>query len=60
MFRPDFREKPSRERKSMAEQAKALLQGKEGWRSTPKGNEWSEDGEEIEVETGVELPRVGP
>jgi large subunit ribosomal protein L23 len=60
MFRPDAREKPSRERDSIAQQAKALLQGKESWRSTPKDNEWNEDGEEIDVETDVELPKTGP
>ena len=60
MFRPDFREKPTGERASMAEQAKALLQGKESWRSTPKENEWDIDGEEVEVETDVELPKAGP
>jgi large subunit ribosomal protein L23 len=60
MSRPDFREKPTRERTSMAEQAKAMLQGKESWRSTPMENEWDVDGEEVEVETDVELPKAGP
>jgi large subunit ribosomal protein L23 len=59
MFRPDFREKPSRERDSIAEQAKALLQGKQSWKSTPKDSEWDVDGEEVEVETEVELPKSG-
>jgi large subunit ribosomal protein L23 len=56
--RPDFREKPSRERASIAEQAKALLEGREGWKPPPKANEWEEDGEEVEVETDVTLPKL--
>jgi large subunit ribosomal protein L23 len=60
MFRPDFKQKPSRERESIAEQAQALLQGKTSWKPTPESNEWNEDGEEIEVETDVELPKSGP
>ena len=57
-FRFDFRQKPTRERASMAEQAKALLSGKEGWKPPPKASLWEEDGEEVEVETDVELPKI--
>jgi len=59
MFSPDFKQKPSRERESIAEQAQALLQGKQSWRTPSESNEWIEDGEEIEVETDVELPKTG-
>lgn len=58
-FRPDARQKPSKERESIAEQAQALLQGKESWKTTPASNEWNEGEEEIEVETDVELPKTG-
>lgn len=59
MFRPDFKQKPSRERESIAEQAQALLEGKQSWRTPSESNAWNEDGEEIEVETDVELPKTG-
>ncbi|KAN0096834.1 hypothetical protein V8E51_015639 [Hyaloscypha variabilis] len=59
-FRPDFREKPSRERASIAEQAKALLSGEERWRPTPRNDEWDIEGEEEEVETDVQVPKTGP
>jgi len=58
MYLPDFREKPSRERASIAEQAKALLEGKHKWRQTPKDDEWENVGEEVEVETNVQLPKM--
>jgi large subunit ribosomal protein L23 len=58
MYRPDFREKPTRERASIAEQAKALLEGKDKWRQTPQDDEWEDVGEEVEVETDVQLPKV--
>jgi large subunit ribosomal protein L23 len=59
MFSPDFKQKPSRERESIAEQAQALLQGKQSWRTSSESNAWNEDGEEIEVETDFELPKTG-
>jgi large subunit ribosomal protein L23 len=59
MFQRDFREKPTRERASIAEQAKALVEGKQSWRPTPKDSEWEDDGEEVEVEKDVQLPKVG-
>jgi large subunit ribosomal protein L23 len=57
-YQPGFREKPSKERASIKEQAKAILSGKEKWKSTgrPQGL-WEDVGEAREVETEVELPR---
>lgn len=57
-FRPDARQKPSRERESIAVQAKRLLKGEDRWRTgNPKADGWEDVGEEIEVETDVVLPK---
>jgi large subunit ribosomal protein L23 len=53
--RPDYKEKPTKEREPIAEQAKALLQGKEKWKSNQEV--WEDVGEAEEVETDVVLPR---
>jgi len=55
-FRPDAGRKPTKERTSMAEQAQALLKGKEKWRPTP--TEWEDVGEAVEVEADVTLPKM--
>jgi len=55
-YRPDAVEKPSRERRSIAEQAQALLQGQDKWR--PTATLWEDVGEAREVETDVTLPRI--
>ncbi|KAH6696725.1 hypothetical protein DL95DRAFT_392594 [Leptodontidium sp. 2 PMI_412] len=55
---PDFREKPSRERGSLAEQAKALLKKETTWKSggmnlkpnRPNEEEWEDIGEPREIE----------
>jgi hypothetical protein len=37
----------------------ALMEGKEGWKSTPKeDDEWEDVGEAVEVEQNVELPKA--
>ncbi|RDW69839.1 hypothetical protein BP6252_08859 [Coleophoma cylindrospora] len=58
-FRPDSRKEPTKERKSIAEQAKALLEGKQKW--VPNKiveDEWEDVGEEVEVETDVDVSKV--
>lgn len=57
-MRPNFREKPARDRESIAEQAKALLDGQTKWRSTPQGNQWQNVGGELEVETDVDISQA--
>lgn len=57
-FRPGFREQPARDRASIAEQAKRLLKGDDQWRSTPKGDQWEDVGEEVEVETNVDIGKA--
>ena len=57
-YRPGWREKPTRERGSIAEQAKALLQGKEEWRNTPTRDEWEDVGEAVEVEKDVDINKA--
>ncbi|ESZ93849.1 hypothetical protein SBOR_5790 [Sclerotinia borealis F-4128] len=52
---PDAKQKPTNERISIAEQARAILQGKEKWKSTL--NTWVNVGGEKEVETDVHVPR---
>lgn len=58
---PSYRTKPSRERESIAEQAKALLKGEASWKPNDTDSEmqWEDDGEAVEVEREVEVPRVG-
>ena len=57
-YRPGFREQPTRERTSIAEQARSLLKGDSAWRSTPKGDQWENVGEEVEVETNVDVMKA--
>ena len=57
-FRPGYREMPARDRASIAEQAKRLLKGEDQWRSTPKGDQWEDIGEEVEVETHVDVAKA--
>ncbi|ATZ56114.1 Bcmrp20 [Botrytis cinerea B05.10] len=53
---PDAKQKPSKERLSIAEQARKILQGKEKW--APTRDTWMNVGEEVEVETDVTVPRI--
>jgi len=56
-FRPNARQiAPTKERDSIASQAKAMLKGKEEWK--PTGSIWENVGEEVEVETDVQLPKI--
>ena len=57
-FKPGFREKPTRERGSIAEQAKAILKGDAQWKSTPVADEWEDVGEAQEVETDVDISKA--
>ncbi len=60
VFRPDIRQKPSKERVSMAEQARELLELREGWKGEKReedGEVWEDVGEAVEVETDVQIPR---
>ncbi|KAG9230135.1 hypothetical protein BJ875DRAFT_385810 [Amylocarpus encephaloides] len=52
---PDYREKPSHERKSIAEQAKDILAGKDVWSTEATKPTWEDDGEEVEVEKDVKI-----
>lgn len=57
IFAHDYRQQPAKERTSMAEQAKALLSGKDPWKQqAPERDEWEDDGEAVEVEQDVEVP----
>ena len=56
----ESRREPAKERRSIAEQAKALLEGKEEWKSTRRPDDWTEhEGIEQaeEVETHVDVPK---
>ncbi|KAF7870037.1 hypothetical protein EAF04_004821 [Stromatinia cepivora] len=53
---PDAKQKPSKERLSIAEQARKILQGKEKW--APTRDTWMNVGEEVEVEQDVKVPRT--
>lgn len=55
---PDAKQKPSKERLSIAEQARAILQGKKVWK--PTLDTWVNVGEEVEVEKDVKVPRLRP
>jgi large subunit ribosomal protein L23 len=58
-FAHDAREKPIKERGSIAEQAKALLQGEERWSNkTEEEDEWEDVGEPVEVEQDVQVPKI--
>lgn len=59
-FRPDYAQQPSKERASIAEQAKAMLEGKEKWKSSSsftslRTSIWEDVGEPVEVETEVSV-----
>lgn len=53
---PATKKKPSLERDSIKEQAKAFLDGEEEWQPT-KWAGWEDVGEAVEVDAGVELPK---
>jgi large subunit ribosomal protein L23 len=57
--RPGAREQPTAERSLIAEQAQALLSGKEAWKQTPAKDEWVDVGEPEEVETDVDVSPRG-
>ncbi|KAI9646845.1 mitochondrial 54S ribosomal protein YmL41 [Ciborinia camelliae] len=52
---PDAKQKPTKERLSIAQQAREILQGEKKWKSTQ--DTWVNVGEEVEVETDVKVPR---
>lgn len=61
-LRPDAKTKPSQERVSIAEQARALLSGKEKWKGRGKAGAleemvWEDVGDAVEVEQDVRLPK---
>jgi large subunit ribosomal protein L23 len=61
-LRPDAKTKPSQERVSIAEQARALLEGKEKWKGKGKATTfdemvWEDVGDAVEVEEDVRLPK---
>ena len=58
-YRPEARVKPSRERKSMKEQARELLEGKASWKvERVDQDQWEDVGEAREVESEVEVAKV--
>jgi len=71
--RPDAREQPTKERKSIAEQAKDILSQRKGevtavlqkaklskiQKARAEAEEWEDVGDAVEVEQHVELPRIG-
>jgi hypothetical protein len=56
-YQPGWRERPSRERGIMKEQAQKLLSGKEKWKPTGRLEDWVDVGEPREVEANVKLPK---
>lgn len=54
---PDAKTMPSKERKSIAQQAKDLLKGDEKWKGTPV-LVWEDVGAAEEIETDVVLPNA--
>lgn len=57
-LRPDAKTKPSQERVSIAEQARALLEGREKWKGgESKERVWEDVGDAVEVEKDVRLPK---
>ncbi|PBP18572.1 hypothetical protein BUE80_DR010651 [Diplocarpon rosae] len=58
MYEPGFREKPAKDRKSIAEQAKAILKGEASWKPNQVREQWENDGEAVEVEQGLDLPKL--
>jgi len=57
-YRPEAREQPTKERASMRDQARDLLEGREKWRSGNRDARWKDVGDEMEIETHVDVPRV--
>lgn len=57
-MRPDASNRPTKERKSIAEQAQAILDGEDSWQTGNTRSEWENVGEEVEVETDVQLPKT--
>ncbi|QSZ34460.1 hypothetical protein DSL72_006054 [Monilinia vaccinii-corymbosi] len=55
---PDAKQKPTKERISIAQQARAILHGKKVWK--PTLDTWVNVGEEVEVETDVKIPSTRP
>lgn len=58
LTRPEARKEPTRERGSIADQAKALLRNKEKGRRNSAEDEWEDVGEAVEVEKDVKLPKT--
>ncbi|CZS96272.1 related to ribosomal protein [Rhynchosporium agropyri] len=59
-IQPDFREQPTRERGSIAEQARKLIKGKATWIPNNAGAiKWEDDGEAVEVEQDFGPPDDG-
>ncbi|KAH8585548.1 hypothetical protein B0O99DRAFT_646678 [Bisporella sp. PMI_857] len=58
MMHRDARQKPSRERKSIAQQARQLLADAERRTRGESKSQWENIGEEVEVETNVEIPHL--
>jgi large subunit ribosomal protein L23 len=59
-LRPDAKAQPSTERVSMAQQARALLEGREKWEGKSGRSEerfWEDVGDAVEVEKDVQLPK---
>ncbi|KAL3426881.1 54S ribosomal protein L23, mitochondrial protein 1 [Phlyctema vagabunda] len=57
-FNPQSRQDPSPERASIAEQAKALLEGREKWKPNVQEDEWVDDGEPVEVDADVDVNKI--
>jgi len=61
-LRPEAKTKPSQERVSIAQQARALLKGKAKWKGKEKASTieemlWEDVGDAVEVEKDVQLPK---
>jgi large subunit ribosomal protein L23 len=57
-FMPISRQMPTKERASIAQQAKSLLRGQDKWTTGNTSPEWENVGVEREVETDVQLPQI--
>jgi large subunit ribosomal protein L23 len=53
---PESKKQPTKERASIAEQAQALLTGKEKWKTSTEDS-WEDVGDAVEVEKDVALPK---
>ena len=56
---PDSSKLSPADRNSIAKQAKSLLQSTAAWKTGNTNPKWEDVGEEVEVETDVELPKSG-